>query len=1085
MFLVISRQFKQRRQVDNVEESIVLERAALERCPRDHPNRPMHLNNLAAFLHRRYKECKRSEDIEEAIKLHRAALELRPESHPHRSVSLNNLARSLHSCYEQQGKIEDLEEAIELHRAALELCPVGDPNRFTSLSLLAISLRSRYERRGRTEDFEEVIKLLRAALVLCPEGHPTHFWTLNLLAISLTYRNEQHGRTEDLEEAIGLYRAALESRSVSDPDRLTCLSSLATSLSSRYAWNGRTEDLNETIELRRADLKRHPEGHARRSASLSRLALSLRTRYQQQHGSIEDLNEAIEIHRADLELRHEGHPGRSISLINLAISLSIRFEQLGDPSDLEEAIELGRAALELRPEGHPRRFRCLHVLASSLRLRYEQHGRIEDLEEAIALQRAALELYPLDDPDRSTCLCSLAASLSTRYAQHERTEDLEEAIELNRATVELSKDHHDRSMYLNNLAISLNTRYNQHRREEDLEETIKLHRAALELRPEGHPHHYMSLINLASALFAQYQQHGRMEDLDKVIELSRTALEFLPEGHPHRSSSLASLAGFLYILVKQRWCTEEFEECIRLLELAATHRFSGSFMRLRAARQWAEIARSRKHDTTFAAYKATVSILQHALTVNPTLHSQHNFLLRSNEYRALTLDAASYAVEENQLEQAIVILEQGRGLLWSQLRGFRTPLDQLAETSKELVDRFRDVSGVKTDRTRFDELLKLKKRLSNEQEQVIDEIRRVPGFESFLKGSPFKELQQVASEGPVIVVNHCKYRSNALIILCRDDPSVICVPLDDDFYEDSIRLCQELVETRQRFNADSCDYDEKLREAMKMIWDRVVSKVIVELNRVGVAKGSRIWWCPTSVLSALPFHAAGPFEADGVTKYLLDDYTSSYTPTLGALINARSGGDEDDPTVLVIGDTSLRSAKQEISNIRNCGMTTKLLVGKKASRDGAIKAVQEATWVHFVCHGSLDSSPFNSSFNLSGRGLTMLDIIQTSLPNAEFAFLSACHTAEQPHNGAYDEVLHLAAAMQFSGFRSVIGSMWELLDKDGPIFAKTVYEYINECEEGGVKYKRAAEGLRKAALELKAREGIQTERWVNLVHIGA
>ncbi|EJD02292.1 uncharacterized protein FOMMEDRAFT_157509 [Fomitiporia mediterranea MF3/22] len=373
-----------------------------------------------------------------------------------------------------------------------------------------------------------------------------------------------------------------------------------------------------------------------------------------------------------------------------------------------------------------------------------------------------------------------------------------------------------------------------------------------------------------------------------------------------------------------------------------------------------------------------------------------------------------------------------------------------------------------------------------EQEEVIAKIRSVPGFESFLEATPFRVLQQAASEGPVIMVNHCKHRSDCLIILARDDPSVTCVPLDNEFYEDSISLCQELVGTRRRFNADSSAYDKKLREAMKMIWDRVVSKVVIELEKIGVTKGSRIWWCPTSVLSALPFHAAGPFEdADGTRKYLLDDYISSYTPSLGALINARSGGHEDDPTVLVIGDTSLWSAKQEISNIRNCRMGTKLLVGKKASRDEAIKAVQEAPWVHFVCHGFLSSSPFNSSFNLSGGGLTMLDIIQTSLPNAEFAFLSACHTAEQSHNGAHDEVLHLAAAMQFSGFRSVIGSMWELLDTDGPTFAKAVYEYINVCEEEEVKYKRAAGGLRKAALELKAREGIQTERWVNLVHIGA
>ncbi|EJC99367.1 uncharacterized protein FOMMEDRAFT_160981 [Fomitiporia mediterranea MF3/22] len=197
------------------------------------------------------------------------------------------------------------------------------------------------------------------------------------------------------------------------------------------------------------------------------------------------------------------------------------------------------------------------------------------------------------------------------------------------------------------------------------------------------------------------------------------------------------------------------------------------------------------------------------------------------------------------------------------------------------------------------------------------------------------------------------------------------------------------------------------------------------------------------MLSALPFHAAGPFEdTDCTKKYLLDKYISSYTPTLGALIDAQSScrNGEESPA-LVVCDTSLSSAKKDIRSIKNCGIQTKLLSSK----------------------ASHDAKP----------------------PNAESAFLSACHTAEQPLNFTFDEVLHLAAAMQFSGFRSVIRSMWELLDVGGPFFAKTVYEYMCDCDEGEARYKRAAAGLRKAAIELKTRDDIRAERWVNLIHIGA
>lgn len=78
----------------------------------------------------------------------------------------------------------------------------------------------------------------------------------------------------------------------------------------------------------------------------------------------------------------------------------------------------------------------------------------------------------------------------------------------------------------------------------------------------------------------------------------------------------------------------------------------------------------------------------------------------------------------------------------------------------------------------------------------------------------------------------------------------------------------------------------------------------------------------------------------------------------------------------------------------------------------------------------------------------------------------------------------VAAAMQSCGFRSVIGTMWELNDADGPFFTREVYsQMIGELDEGEIRFKRAAEALRCAAVELKGMKDISTERWVSLIHI--
>jgi CHAT domain-containing protein len=60
-------------------------------------------------------------------------------------------------------------------------------------------------------------------------------------------------------------------------------------------------------------------------------------------------------------------------------------------------------------------------------------------------------------------------------------------------------------------------------------------------------------------------------------------------------------------------------------------------------------------------------------------------------------------------------------------------------------------------------------------------------------------------------------------------------------------------------------------------------------------------------------------------------------------------------------------------------------------------------------------------------------------PPPEFAFLSACHTAELTEEIVVDEGLHLTAALQYCEFRSVVGTMWAMADSDGMHLARQFY----------------------------------------------
>jgi CHAT domain-containing protein len=95
-----------------------------------------------------------------------------------------------------------------------------------------------------------------------------------------------------------------------------------------------------------------------------------------------------------------------------------------------------------------------------------------------------------------------------------------------------------------------------------------------------------------------------------------------------------------------------------------------------------------------------------------------------------------------------------------------------------------------------------------------------------------------------------------------------------------------------------------------------------------------------------------------------------------------------------------------------------------AAKNDVITSLQSANLVHLACHGIQDRViPYESHFSLGNSDLSVSDLIKLDLPNAFFAFLSACDTAKGTQKHA-DEVVHLAATMLFAGFQSVAATMW-------------------------------------------------------------
>jgi CHAT domain-containing protein len=124
-----------------------------------------------------------------------------------------------------------------------------------------------------------------------------------------------------------------------------------------------------------------------------------------------------------------------------------------------------------------------------------------------------------------------------------------------------------------------------------------------------------------------------------------------------------------------------------------------------------------------------------------------------------------------------------------------------------------------------------------------------------------------------------------------------------------------------------------------------------------------------------------------------------------------------------------------------------------------------------------------SAFSLYDGYLELSKIASKRLSDGQFAFLSACHAA----SGLKDlpgEAMHLAAGIQFAGFRSVIATLWTIRDEDAPKVAYETYSYLLRNGIDGLDLFDAATALNRAVLALREDPGVTIDRWAPFVHFG-
>ncbi|KAG2139825.1 CHAT domain-containing protein [Suillus bovinus] len=794
-----------------------------------------------------------------------------------------------------------------------------------------------------------------------------------------------------------------------------------------------------------------------------------------------DINSTICLFRDALALRPQCHPDHPLSLYNLIEALTWRHNKKGTAADISEAAQLYHELLPLCPEGTYLR----SIAAGENGVDYVINGcnnlPTDASDEGIHLRRVVLELCPSGHQLRPSALDELAQA-------HGSTDDVDTSIQLCREAVSLCPEGHvGRDAYLNNLAAFLMSRFNHQGKPNDLDESISLHeevlrlcpvghiyrgalltpsslyREALKLRPLGHPYRDTTLSNLALALQTRYDNSHVGEEINDAIDQYRECLRLQQLDHPTRHRTLFNLSSALCSRFTQTQKNKDVEEAITLCQeslagLSSLHpdRYF-SYMWLQEA------------------YLSRYRILHDAVDLSLAVE---NFRLASRHPtqgfpgRIITTYNWTVAAEKHGHGSAIEAYSTFFELMDAHLA---TAISGNFTGAKLLLpSKISDHCHAAADRAATEY-----RRLTRQWEGAVAEIRDLRAFSRFLLPPLYEDLQAAARQGPVI------------ILIARGPHHVPLPSVTLDRFARAIRHASTLGSKVPRND---------LIVLLRTVWDEIVLPIVNVLQRVLKLKFlSRIWLCPTAAFTSIPLHAAHPFRTnpDRSREPCLEDlYICSYTPTLSALVGSRQLMKKRvTPSFVTIGQgqpgagkgKALLAVESELELVHKlvpAGANHTTISRDAATRAGALEALQQNTWVHLACHGKQDpAQPYNSHFVMRDEDLTLLDIMERDIPHAEFAFLSACHTAVGDEETP-DEVIHLAAGLQFSGFKSVIGTLWQVDDAVAKYVVEAFYTSMFEhLKDGGVMdCTKAAWALNRATHTVKTK--VPLEQRMVFIHIG-
>ncbi|RBR14477.1 uncharacterized protein FIESC28_07713 [Fusarium coffeatum] len=1034
----------------------------------DHRNLAIGLNNLGFLLGIRYCGTKSMDDLTKAIEVGETVIKVTSDDDPDLIQYLQTLASRLRSRYEHTRVPEDLTRATDVYRKAVEVASDDHPKLASLFNKLGNCLGTVYCRTGRINDLTAAIEVFDRMVEVVPR-HPKLPCYLSNLGVWLCARFEATGSMEDLERAIEVNQRAVEITPDADKaDLALFLSNLGVCLGYRSERKGSTDDLDTAIELSERAVAIIPDDDANIAAIHNNFAKALLRTSDQGCVTRDSVTRAVQVAQTAVEVNGDKQLYLPLYLCTLGETLRQRYEATGSVDDLTRAIEAIQKSVEATPTGHAELPIYLGNLASSLAKRHEVFGLADDLSRGLEAAEKCVEATPRDHISFAGRLTQLGTHLRKLYERTGEMDDLTRAISLSQQAVEMS-DPFGLALCLSNLGDLLSDRYDRTRLLDDLDRATQAARKAVEAaRDDRHLAGY--LMTLGRRMTDRYDRTRAMDDLTRAIQAAEKALEVMRHDHISRAAyfkRLGFMRGRRYVRTQAK--TDQDAQLSAYVQ-GWSCLTSSPYDRIAAAVCAADIDEMR------ADWDKSYSLLREAVLLLPKLSPRS--LRQSDMQNKLspTLGLATYAATTainagKPVAEALSIIELGRGVIAGLLIDTRGDLSGLRGPHPSLAQRF-DELRKELDSPSQDSGSTRQHWASREFDEVIEQIRAQDGFRNFLQPPSAETLMAAAESGPIIVINLCNYRCDAILVE-RHEVRLLELP--------GLKV-QDIEKHVENISVSK----HQPWQLLEWLWTTICQPCLDALGFTEpVGKGDsewpHVWWVPTGLLSQLPLHAAGIYTP-GSKETVLDRVVSSYAASIKALQHGRQRrvgmmhehGQQSDAILVAMeqtqGQMSLPNARTETDKVEALCPLLNLNASTPPRRKADIlEHIKRCKILHFAGHGESRRDPSQSCLLLEDwktDPLTVDDLRESWLQEKQafLAYLSACSTGSNQGKGLADEAIHLVSAFQLAGFRHVVGTLWEVSDPHCVDVATVLYQTL--CDEG-MTDEAVSLGLHRAVRKLR------------------